>query len=171
MKTMQAIVKLNPTAKKCLDCLMALVKEENHQENEQLCSYDIYNTYCSQLEKALTGDMAVALWKTYKNMQNEEADFFDPQLAYIAGREAKLDGEMDKGIAYKFYLSDIKSSERYQEFKKGQESIFKDLLQSLETEYLRDRLCKVDQLYKRLYAIFEKNLWIFFNLGYDCCPA
>ncbi|MCI8335856.1 MAG: hypothetical protein HFI72_01615 [Peptococcaceae bacterium] len=29
----------------------------------------------------------------------------------------------------------------------------------------------IDQLYKRLYAPFEKNLWIFFNLGYDCCQA
>ncbi len=171
MNTMQAMVKLSPTAKACLDRLMALVREENHQENIQLCSYDIYNTYCSQLEKALTGDMEIALWKTYKNMQNEEADFFDPQLAYIAGREAKLDGEMDKNIAYKFYISNIKSSERYQEFKKGQESIFKDLMQSLPSEYFQNRLFKVDQLYKRLYAPFEKNLWIFFNLGYDCCPA
>ncbi|MCI8335536.1 MAG: hypothetical protein HFI72_00005 [Peptococcaceae bacterium] len=29
----------------------------------------------------------------------------------------------------------------------------------------------IDQLHKRIYAPFEKNLWIFFNLGYDCCPA
>ena len=171
MDTMKAIVKLSPTAKDCLDRLMELVIEENRQENEQLCSYDLYDTYCAQVQKALNSQIAVILWENYKNLQNEETDFFDPKLAYIAGRDAKLDGEMDKNIAYKFYLSDIKNSQRFQDFKKGQELVFKDLLHSLETEYLQNRLIKLDQLHKRLYAPFEKNLWIFFNLGYDCCPA
>ncbi len=150
---------------------MELIIEENRQENQYLGSFDLYETYCRQLEQSFTSEMAVVLWKSYHHLHVEETDFFDPELAYIAGREAKLDGEMDKSIAYKFYISNIKSSERYQEFKKGQELIFKDLLHSLGTEYLQDRLCKVDQIYKRLYAPFEKNLWIFFNLGYDCCPA
>lgn len=171
MNTMEAITKLSPTAKECIKHLMELIIEENTQENKYLGSFDLYEAYCRQLEKALNSEMAVALWQGYHHLHTEEADFFDPELAYIAGREAKLDGEMDKSIAYKFYVADIKNSERYQEFKKGQELIFKDLLHSLETEYLRDRLCKLDQLYKRLYAPFEKYLWIFFNLGYDCCPA
>ena len=171
MPTMLAHMKLSDTAKKCIDHLKELIMEENHQENERLCSYDLYATYCKQLEKAIPNDTETALWRTYRNMQKEEADFFDPHEAYLAGREAKLDGEMDKNISYKFYISDIKNSERYRQFKKNQEFIFTDLLHALETEYHRERLFKIDQLYKRLYAPFEKNLWIFFNLGYDCCQA
>ena len=128
MDTMKAIVKLSPTTKDCLDHLMELVIEENRQENEQLRSYDLYDTYCAQVQKALNSQMAVVLWENY-------------------------------------------NSPRFQDFKKGQELVFKDLLHSLETEYLQNRLIKLDQLHKRLYAPFEKNLWIFFNLGYDCCPA
>ena len=167
MSTMLANIKLSSTAKECIDRLKELIMEEN----EHLGSYDLYDTYCKQLEKALTDEMRVVLWQSYQNMRVEEADFFDPHEAYIAGREAKLDGEMNTDIAYKFYQEKIKSSERYQEFKRGQELIFTDLHHCLETEYLQDRLAKVDQLYKRLYAPFEKNLWIFFNLGYDCCQA
>ena len=171
MTTMLANMKLSDTAKASIDHLKELIMEENKLENKHLGSYDLYDTYCRQLQKALTDEMGVVLWQSYQNMRVEEADFFDPHEAYIAGREAKLDGEMDKNISYKFYISDIKNNERYQEFKKSQEFIFTDLLHALETEYHRERLFKIDQLYKRLYAPFEKNLWIFFNLGYDCCQA
>ena len=168
---MLAHMKLSNTAKECIDHLKELIMEENREENAHLGSYDLYETYCSQIVKALFDGMGKALWQSYQNMRTEEADFFDPYEAYLAGREAKLDGEMNTDIAYKFYLEKIKSSERYGKLKKGQEVIFKDLQQYLASDYLRDRLSKVDQLYKRLYAPFEKNLWIFFNLGYDCCQA
>ena len=171
LETLVAVTNLSPAAKECIECLIKLVIEENQQENDHLGSYDLYNTYCSQLEKALNSEMAAILWENYKHLREEEADFFDPAKAYVAGRDAKLDGEMDKNIAYKFYISDIKNGEEYQNFKKGQEVIFQDLLHVLASEYLQDRLFKLDQLYKRLYAPVEKYLWIFFNLGYDCCLA
>ena len=171
MTTMLTNIELDDTAKACIDCLKELIMKENREENAHLGTYDLYETYCSQIEKALFDGMGKALWQSYQNMRTEESDFFDPYEAYLAGREAKLDGEMNTDIAYKFYLEKIKNSERYQKFKKGEEVIFKDLSHYLASDYLRDRLSKVDQLYKRLYAPFEKNLWIFFNLGYDCCPA
>lgn len=171
MPTMLANMKLNDTAKACIDHLKELIMEENKLENDHLGSYELYDAYCKQLEKSFTSEMAVVLWETYQNMRIEETDFFDPYEAYIAGREAKLDGEMNTDIAYKFYLEKIKGSERYLDFKKGQELIFTDLRHCLSSEYLQDRLAKLDQIYKRLYAPVEKYLWIFFNLGYDYCPA
>ncbi len=171
MSTMTDAIMLSPTAKECVQRLMDLIIEENRHENDHLGAYDLYDAYCAKLVKELTSEMEVVLWENYQNLRNEEAGFFDPHKAYAAGREAKLDGEMDKNIAYKFYLEKIKSDERYRQIKEVQNSVFDDLLQSLSSDSLRDKLYKVDQLYKRLYSPFEKYLWIFFHLGYDCCLA
>ena len=89
----------------------------------------------------------------------------------MAGRDAKLNGEMKKDIAYQRYIEKIKQDKEYLNTKDLQNTIFNELLESLPLDSLRDKLYAVDQLYKKLYAPFEKNLWIFFNLGYDCCPA
>ena len=171
LETILAVLELSPVTRECIDRLMDLILEENKKENDHLGSYDLYNAYCSQLEKAFISEEQKSLWQNYKNCHAQEADYFAPPKAYVAGRDAKLDGEMDKSIAYRFYLEKIKNDESYQNLKELQNAIFNDLIHSLKLDSLQDKLSKVDQLYKRLYAPFEKYLWIFFNLGYDCCPA
>ena len=171
LESLLAVLDLSPTARECIDRLMDLVLEENKKENEHRGSCELYEAYCSQLEKAFVSEEQVSLWESYQKFRAQEAAFFDPPKAYVAGREAKLDGETEKSIAYRFYLKKIKNDESYRNFKAMQNDIFSELLDSLRLDSLRDKLYKVDQLYKGLYAPFEKYLWIFFNLGYDCCPA
>ncbi len=166
-----AVINLSPTTTECIDYLMRLLTEENQKENENLGVYDLYNAHCALLEQAFISEEQKTFWENLKKFQEQEASFFNPHKAYVAGREAKLDGETDKNIAYKFYIEKIKKDEEYLNTKNLQNEIFNELLDSLNLEALRDKLYAVDQLYKRLYAPIEKNLWIFFNLGYDCCPA
>lgn len=171
LESLLAVLELSPTTRECIDRLMDLVIEENKKENEHRGSYELYDAYCSQLEKAFISEEQVSLWESYQKFRVQETRFFDPPKAYVAGREAKLDGETEKSIAYRFYLEKIKNDESYKNLKDLQNNIFSELLDSLKLDVLRDKLYQVDQLYKRLYAPFEKNLWIFFNLGYDCCQA
>lgn len=171
LEPLLAIIDLSPTTRECIDCLMKLIIEENRKENEHRGSYDLYKAYCNQLESAFISKEQVELWEKYKQFRAQETDYFDPPKAYIAGRDAKLDGETEKNIAYRFYLEKIKTDTSYTNFKTMQNEFFDQLLASLKVDFLRDKLCAIDQMYKRLYAPFEKNLWIFFNLGYDCCQA
>lgn len=166
-----AVLNLSPTTKECIECLMKLITEENQKENENRGSYELYNAHCALLEQAFFSEEQKTFWENYKKFQEQEASFFDPFKAYVSGREAKLNGEMKKDIAYQRYLEKIKSDKEYKNTKDLQNDIFNELLEDLPLDSLQDKLYAVDRLYKQLYAPFEKNLWIFFNLGYDCCPA
>ena len=166
-----AVINLSPTTQECIHCLMKLIIEENQKENENRGSYELYNTHCNILEQAFFSEEQKTGWENYKMFLEQEASFFDPHKAYVAGSDAKLNGEMKKDIAYQRYIEKIKQDKEYLNTKDLQNTIFNELLESLPLDSLRDKLYAVDQLYKKLYAPFEKNLWIFFNLGYDCCPA
>ena len=171
LESLLAVLDLSPTAKECIDSLKKLIIEENKKENEHRGSYELYNAYCCQLEKAFISENQKTFWTNYQKSRLQETDYFDPSKAYVAGRDAKLNGEMKKDIAYQRYIEKIKQDKEYLNTKDLQNTIFNELLESLPLDSLRDKLYAVDQLYKKLYAPFEKNLWIFFNLGYDCCPA
>lgn len=142
----------------------AVLKDSNDLTN----AYVLYQVYCAQLEDELTHEKTMLLWKTYRNLRAEEAYFVSPCKAYLAGKEVKLNYRTEVNTAYQFYVQRIQKDKRHQLLKEERQIIFDELLASLPTAYLQDRLTKIDRLYDQFSTFYKGQMQTFFHQGFIC---
>ncbi len=156
---------IDQLARECIVSLVELVKQANHTAGENRGLIAEHKRLWEKITGALDSD---TLLLQYAVLTDKEISFFDPQEAYLAGCEAKLDG-VAKEEAYVAHIEAIKKENEYNDTRVALNSLFEQILHLLLTETLREDMYRLDVLHNMIYGAVKRKLYLFFNLGFDCC--
>lgn len=156
---------VSETAGRCIANLAELIKQENRSVGEARDLVEEHKRLWRKIREVLGSDVMLL---EYAAFTDTEISFFDPNKAYLAGRLAKLDS-VAKEEAYVMHIEDIKKGETYNEARVALNSLFERILQLLHTEIRKDDMYRLDVLHNMIYGAIKRKLYIFFNLGFDCC--
>lgn len=156
---------ISEAAQKCISALAELIKQENRIAGEVRDLVEEHKRLWQKIQEELGSDVMLL---EYAALTDTEIAFFDPNKAYLVGRLAKLDG-VAKEAAYVMHIEDIKKEEEYNETRVALNSLFERILQLLHTEIRKDDMYRLDVLHNMIYGAIKRKLYIFFNLGFDCC--
>lgn len=160
---------IDPIAKQCIDSITELLSIENRREINNQGLYKKYEKIYKQIQQELGDFLGISLLKRYEALMEEEILFFDPYETYLAGRELKLDGEIDRNEAYDWYVFQIRKSEEYRQLNKERNEIFGKIMDLLVTEEMKDEMYKLCKLHSVIYATNKRKLRVFFDLGFESC--